>query len=218
VSSRRATAPRSVVFLLATSLALLGTAAILYPGGSWADAQRPGFDLANNYWSDLVRAEALNGMSNAVGRLVAQAGLAAMAAALLVFFRLATRLVSGGAARRLTQSAGVASALCVLLMALLPHAGFRRAHTVLTLAGGGSGLLAALVVVLHGARDGGTMRRIFDALLVLSASSNLALYAVLVLSGGGDSAALPVIQKAATLVLVLWMVVTSYAAARKDGS
>ncbi|MCB9896599.1 MAG: DUF998 domain-containing protein [Planctomycetes bacterium] len=213
--TRRSPALVFVLALLAAFVALLAAAVLAYPGGSWADATAPGFDPLRNVWCDLMRSEAVDGSPNGLARRLAQAAFTALALALGPFFGLAARLVPEGRTRGAVRLAGGASALFVLLTAALPYDGYRPAHSAATLAAGSLGFVATLLVALRRTRERDLLPLVLDAAVVLAFVTNIAVYAPLVLDGGGDGAALPIVQKAGTLLLVAWMVVVARAGARQ---
>ena len=185
-------------------------AALAYPGGSWADEQRPGFHWLWNYWCDLIRREAWNGAPNGVVRTLAQGAFVALAASLACYWRATVRLVPDRRLARAVVAAGSLSTLGIVLTALLPHDEFSRWHAVGTLTAGGFGLLAT-ALLLAGSLAAGPLlcwRHVWGLALALAGLINLGAYVDAAFIRPREGPLLPCVQKAATPLLVLWMVAT----------
>src|SRR5689334_1828205 len=61
------------------------TAVVLYPGGSQADKNSIGFSWVNNYWCNLLQANAINGQTNSA-QPVALCGMFILSLALSFFW------------------------------------------------------------------------------------------------------------------------------------
>lgn len=206
---------------LRTSAAVAGAALLLflvllllavraYPGGSWADAQARGFGPLANYWCDLMRAVAVNGESNAASSALAQTAFIALAIALWFFAPLAAGLSTSPTCARWGVVTARAAALGVVAVAALPYDTRQAPHAVATLASGAAGFVATALLLIGGwrARPAPAPRHVFGAAFVAAALANIAIYVDIVLRAPRDSAALPVVQKIATLAFVLWMAAT----------
>jgi hypothetical protein len=195
--------------LLALFVALLVAAMFVYPGGSWVDPQADGFRPGVNYWCDLMRTVAPDGRPNAAAATLAQGAFAALALSLAAFWPAAASLATPRLARwglrcGLLASAGVA------LVALTPYDTQREWHAVSTLGAGGTGVAAAVLLVAGSLRAGplARWRHAWSAALLAASAANIVVYTDCVLRQR-ESAALPVIQLAATVFLVLWMASTA---------
>ena len=91
-------------------------------------------------------------------------------------------------------------------MAFVPYEAHREAQAVSSLVAGLGVTVATVEAVVRSWRLAavGFIARLSGAAFLVSALANLAAYVPLVVAGGGDSVALPVIQKIATLALVVW--------------
>jgi hypothetical protein len=180
-------------------------AAAVYPGGSWTDREATGFSLLRNFWCDLLRAQAINGADNTWGKLFASIGFAALGIGLWPYWWLAAAPL-GGRQRRVALC-GIFSAACLAAMAYLPSDEQPVLHGVVALGGALTGSIAALICVatrLPGeARL--SLRRASGALALSLAALNAALYIYVAYAGGGETLAQPLVQKLATLALLVWM-------------
>jgi len=204
IAERRA---RGVVLLgLAAFTGFLALAAVRYPGGSWADPHARRFELLRNYWCDLFRVEAVNGLPNATSLLLARTAFFAMAAILPPFWWLASRKLDGRRARLAVIGCGLANAVGVAVVASLAYRGYGVAHVAITSAAGALGLAAAAIVLRADLPPLSPLNatRAWGLALVVSVAANLAVYLPLAL-GGGDSVAMPVVQKLATVCVLGWM-------------
>lgn len=199
-------ASRLVLAGLVLFVLLLALAVLSYPGGSWADARATGFAPLRNYWCDLFRGVAVNGLPSGRSQVLVRAAFLVLAATLPPFWWLASRRLAGPRARVMVIGCGLASALGVAVFALITDDDYGRLHAVVTCATGGLGLVAAAVVLradLPLFRPL-TATRAWGLALVLTGAANIAVYVPLVLRGG-DSATMPVVQKLATLAVLGWM-------------
>lgn len=179
-----------------------------YPGGSYFDAEHPGYDFWLNFWCDLMRDPALNGEPNRTAPLLAQVAMWALGAGLVGFFSTLAKL-SGRSPR--TQSAirwlGIIGVLGMLGVALLPSSRFPVLHGVLVTTAGPAGISAAVFAFIAGWRAGAmTQTAIWlgVATLVL-AVLNVGQYAQEFYFDVPSSPLLPAVQKLATLSLLGWM-------------
>lgn len=199
-------------------LTCLGMAWWRYPGGSWAEADAAGFAPWRNYWCDLMRQLAWNGEANVVGARWGVAAFALLGLASLGLFLGAAALLAPGPARRV-RVGGALAALAVLAVAFVPYETYRNAHAVSSLLAGLGVAVATIETVLRSWRLDvvGLVARLAGATFLVAALANLAVYLPLVVAGGGESDAMPVIQKLATLALVLWLPSILAAARRARG-
>ena len=191
---------------LALFVLLLGLAVAAYPGGSQADAGAERFSLLRNYWCDLFRGVAPNGVPSERAPLLARFAFLAIAAVLPGFWWRASRRLDGQRNRLAVLACGLASAAGVAVFALVAGDDYGLLHAAITCGTGGLGLVAAALVLradlpLH---RPGSAAHAWGLALVVTASVNIVVYAALLLRGG-DSAALPVVQKLATIAVLGWM-------------
>jgi hypothetical protein len=105
------------------------------------------------------------------------------------------------------MGSGALASAGLTLTALLPYDALPLAHSVATHSAGGAGFLAAAFVITGHVQSGvrSPWSRALAGGLVLSALANIAVYADVLTRNERDSAILPVVQKVATVFLVLWM-------------
>ncbi|MEO8181550.1 MAG: hypothetical protein ABI895_22160 [Deltaproteobacteria bacterium] len=189
--------------LFAVALAL---AAWWYPGGSWTEPAREGFVLWRNFWCDLVRSQALNGVANGASRRAASLGFAALWFALWCFWPVASSLLSPSR-RAPVRVLGRISTFGLLGMAFLPSDAHPVLHGMVALAGGGLGMLCGTFCSTERLADEArySLRRVSAAAAVLCGAANAALYVYVAYGGGRETTAQPSVQKLATLALLLWM-------------
>jgi len=193
----------AALVLFAFALAL---AAWCYPGGSWTQPDQRGFVLWRNFWCDLVRSQAINGVANGASRRAASVGFAALWFALWCFWPVASSLLSP-ARRAPVRVLGRISTFGLLGMALLPSDAQPVVHGIIALVGGGIGMLCvALGCAVRLAGEARTsLRRLSGAATVLFGAGNAALYVYVAYGAGPETIAQPSVQKLATLALLLWM-------------
>lgn len=200
------------VAALAFFVALTGWAMVLYPGGTFLDATTHGYDFWLNFWCDLLRDPALGGAPNDEGARFAALGMIALGVALVPFARLCTRLMRAprGRRARFVRVASVFIAVAVASVALLPSDRFPRLHPPAVLLGGGLGCVGAVVCVLESARRFGArpVEAALGIVALVCAVIDMALYARNIYLHVPGTAALPIIQRLATLALVGWMAMT----------
>jgi MFS family permease len=189
---------------------MLVLSSFAYPGGSWADKSAEGFEPLVNYWCDLMRTEAVNGLPNATSAALAKSAFGALAASLSVYWWVAASLLTSARLARWGIASGVLASVSVVLMLVLPYDTQPRLHAVTTLSAGGFGFLATLFIMVGSLRSGAIARwrHAWGAALLVAAIANIVVYADIVLRDNRDSATLPVIQKFGTLFFALWMTAT----------
>ena len=214
VAKRRGALVLALVVLFAN---LLAAAVLSYPGGSWADAHAVGFDLATNYWCDLMRTETPAEAPNRTAASFGRASFLCFAVALYLFWPLAADLVRSHVRRRWIRGLGRTGAAMLVLMTLASYDGARLVHVVTSLAAGSATSFAALITIASTLRDGpaGPVRHGFGLLFLGAAAWNIALYVDIVFVRPGDSAAMPIVQKAGSVFAVAWLVATVLEARRR---
>jgi len=214
VSIRQASG-RALVALAVFALGLAAAAA-LYPGGSWSDRSLPGFSLWRNFWCDLLRSQAINGADNAASRRLSGLAFSALAVALWCFWQPASVLASRGAQPAGVLWLGRASTLALVSMALFPSDAHPLLHGAIALLGAGLGIGCAGLCVARRLPEekSWSVRRVSGAAALLFATGNAACYVYVSYLGGPETPTQPVLQKFATLALLLWMLSTLRRAAR----
>ncbi len=177
-----------------------------YAGGSWLHPHATAHLFWENFWCDLLREPAHNGLPN--GRSVALATLAfaAMAGALGPFWLEVSRLLPAGRAG-IVRALGSVSSLATALVALLPSDHFPRLHAPAVLTAGGLGFVCGCVcaawAVSHFRSE--PAFGLSSVVLLGAAAVNLVVYVQVAYFRATDTIVLPVAQKLATLALVFWM-------------
>lgn len=198
------------LLLLTAFVVMLVAAALAYPGGSWDDPAATRFHWLWNYWCDLIREQAWNGAPNGTARMLAQASFIALALSLASYWHGVAPLLCERRLARTVVAAGWVTTLGVVLVALLPHDEFTRWHALGTVTAGGFGLLSTALLLWGSVSIGPLVcwRHVWGAALVLGALVNLFAYVDAAFLRPRDGPLLPCVQKAATPLLVLWMVAT----------
>ena len=194
---------------IVTFIVALAAAALVYPGGSWTDADARGFSLLRNFWCDLLRSQAINGADNTLGKWLASAAFAALGLGLWPYWVVAASLLPR-ARRRLVIALGWISAASLGAMVALPSDRFPLSHGVVALAGGGLGIACATVCLAARAEGEprGSLRRVAGASTLALAVANAVLYVHVAYGGGEETFWHPLVQKVATLALLVWMTCT----------
>ena len=196
---------------------LMAAAMAAYPGGSWLQRSSRGHAFWGNYWCDLLRNPGLNGEDNAVSAGLAQWAMLAMAMTLLIYWFVASSLFLDRAAlARWTRGLGSLGAIGLALITQLPSDRFAGLHVLAVVLAGPMGIAATALAIVGLASAPGTSRlaRFLGIALAVSASATLLQYTRQAWLGAAESALLPALQKVATGLLMLWMVVISWQARR----
>ncbi len=206
---------RSNVSLLGFSIfsTLLGLAAAAYPGGTWWDRDSEGFQVAQNFWSDLLRTQSLNGESNQLGALTARIALLVLALSLVPFWTLIERHY--GLSKKVGRALklfGWMSCLGLALVACVTGVMPPQYHTWTVLVFGPSGVLAIALGVIASFRGKDRGAKLSGGLAIILSLVNLAQYAREALSNVPSWVGLPLVQKLATVALLLWLGTVSWSA------
>jgi hypothetical protein len=203
-------AARRTLAALAVFALGLAAAAAQYPGGSWSDRSLQGFSLWRNFWCDLLRSQAINGADNAASRRLSGLAFAALAAALWWYWRPASALAATGALRGWVLWLGRASTLALVGMALLPSDAHPVLHGAIALVGAGLGIGCAGLCIAPRLPEekSWSLRRVSGAAALLFGAGNAGWYVYVAYLGGPETPTQPVLQKLATLALLVWMLST----------
>ena len=198
------------------SVALLLAAMWAYPGGSSSQPAMPGFDLWHNYFCDLIRPVAHNGVANNTGAMFGTAGMIVSALAMVPLWLLLPRLLASSSLARLCRVSGLVAATAIPGVACTPSSGSSVAHTFAICVAGLPGfiaLIAAAVGILASRRQHPRLAALTGALLA-SAGVTGALWLTTFVAPWPDRWPLPTAQKIAWVFLVAWAVAGSLTAAR----
>ena len=195
------------VCLLAFVLTIAGAMAT-YPGGTWWDTARVGHSFWQNFLCDLLHDPSLNHGSNKLGARLATAGMLLFVVALSIFWFMTGEFLCCN--RRLSNWVtwlGVAGTPLIAAVPLLPSNRFPRLHTSAVLLGGLPALLALAMLALGLLREphGRRYIRSTTAALVLLVFTCLGLYLKEAVFGGPSLRSVPVLERLASIAIVLWM-------------
>lgn len=186
--------------------ALGAAAALRYPGGTYWDPLQVGFGW-ESFWCDLLRPIAHSGASNERAVLPARLSLVALAIGLGPFFRLTESVLPLGSSERwLSIVLSSAGRLALILVAAGTGRFSPRVHDWSILIGGPLGLVSLTLTILWTGRARWRGVQSVGLLGLAAALWNLIQYAREALGGSPSWPGLPMVQKAATL-LVLGFVV-----------
>ncbi len=158
-----------LAFFLATSIAMY-----FYPGGTILDRSAEGYQLTQNFFSDLGRRHAWNGTQNTVSNYLFDYGMYGAGFGLLTFFTALPFVFTRMHARRLAIAASVfgwLAAIAYFGIALNPLDYNYRIHTLFVRAGFISFLIMGVLYVLAIRREPTYPKRyayaflLFDAIL-----------------------------------------------------
>jgi hypothetical protein len=200
-----------------------GIAIALYPGGTWWDRGAVGHSFTHNFLCDLMQSQALNGEPAPVGSFLARIGMAVMLVGLVAFYAQIARLETPiSRAGRVAERAGLVACglgfavpiitsdlsrsghLVAVVSAFLPSFVATIAAAIVCLRAPSVSLsmrAAAVVTLASGALDG------FGYLFVYT-SPALGLVPESVQTRIWIGEALPLLQRIATLGLIVWVAVT----------
>lgn len=126
------TAYRVVIAGILAFLALTTLAMFIYPGGTNLDKTTAGYRFFNNYFSDLGRTVAYNGVPNTLASLLFTLAMACAGGGLIVFFIAFTRFFRHAKVARVSSwiatGFGVVAGLCFIGVGLAPGNVNRAAH------------------------------------------------------------------------------------------
>ena len=212
---------RAIVFFLIAFLAVFTAAALAYPGGTHFDHAAPGHDFWRNTMCDVARGEALDGRPNGHGAVLAQLAMASLALSVSLFFW-SLRASCPSCARLATgvRWLGVVSFAGMLAVVLLPTDRFGHLHGIAIVTAGVPGIAAAVASVVAFGLEPLAPRRlaIVGLLTVVIAAAGFGIYVDELVRGGAPRLAVPVLERAATILLVWWMLaVVRERAQRRNG-
>lgn len=193
----------------------LGSVALaiaLYPGGTWWDPKHHGHHFWENFLCDLLHRRSLSGLPNLVGARVAMAGLLILGLGIITAFSLTKEAIPSR--RQLGRWIGWCGSLGMLLLSsaiLFPSDAHPKLHAAGVIIGSVPTILAFAALVgalLLEPLATRWLRAASLALLVLCATS-LALYVWNVLFHGPSLRIAPAIERVATIVLLVWLLMLS---------
>jgi hypothetical protein len=193
----------SILLGIVISLALLLVATRYYPGGSQHDKNSIGYDWRNNYLSNLFSETAVNGAANA-SRPWAIAGMLFLCASFALFFNEFPKKLSPASGPKVIRYCGVGAMLFAFL-AVTPY------HDEVLIPASTLALLSMFYITVS------VFKSKLHALKFLSVILLLSLYAAnYVYYTRTHVELLPVLQKIALLLTILWILSLQYLSAPSD--
>ena len=199
--------------------ALLGTAltfvvfftlaARAYAGGTHFDHAAVGHDFWRNTLCDVARTVAINDQPNGCACWLARVAMVTLAVGIGVLFVALPRLFpSLPRLGRLVRVLGIATVACAIAVVLLPPDRFGRLHGLAIVLAGTLGL-ATVILALKGLFSDARAPRYVASLGVTTmsvAAVDFVLYATELASQGPAQLAVSVLERLATILLLVWMV------------
>ncbi len=184
----------------------MGAAMASYAGGSWLHPHTSGHAFFENFWCDLLREPAHNGLPNRASVWLGTLGFAALAAALVAFW-LEIADVFRDFRRGFVRWAGLVSSAATAAVAFIPSDRFPVLHAPVVLLAGGLGFACGCICSAWALRHLAAARvfGLASLLLVSAAAANLGLYVWVAYFHGVDTLVLPAAQKVATFALLVWI-------------
>jgi hypothetical protein len=180
-----------------------------YPGGTFFDPDRQGYDFWRNFWCDALRDPALNGAPNAHGARLATIALWVLSSGLMPFWSIAAALYAGRRRplRRAIAVLGVAAMLGMMGVTLLPSNQFPLLHGSLALIAGPPAFVAMLLCLLSSRGSPRVPARVtwLGAAALLFALGNFVEYGREFWLGVRPWPLLPALQKLVTILFLGWV-------------
>jgi hypothetical protein len=193
----------SILLGIIISLALLLVATWHYPGGSQHDQNSIGYDWLNNYLSNLFSTAAVNGAPNA-SRPWAIAGMLFLCASFALFFNEFPKKLSPGSGAKVVRYCGLGAMLFAFL-AVTPY------HDEVLTPASTLALLSMFYITVA------VFKSKLHALKFLSVILLLSLYAAnYVYYTRSHVELLPVLQKIALLLTIVWILALQYLTTASD--
>lgn len=205
-------APALILVGVSSFLVLTALAAAAYPGGTFCDANAPGYEFWGNFFCDLTQPVTQRGVDNARARSLAQASFVCFSLALVPFWWVHGALL-GGRLGGTVRVFGLLSAAGTNLIAWLPSVVSPLLHEVSVFAATIPGLLATLLGVTGAFARGNAgesrssplrLSAWLGALSLALGSADAAYYAYAI-AVPGCHVFLPALQKLAALSVIGWM-------------
>jgi len=185
------------------SILFLFTATLYYPGGSQKDRNSIGYDWKNNYISNLFNETAVNGLKSG-SRFWAAAGMFFLSFSFALFFiRFSKKIPLKGAAR-VIKYFGVASMVFAFLT-ITPY------HDEMVTISGTLALVSIFYITVFVFKSKLQIFKILSVICLLVAYSCNYIYYT-----GRFLALLPVMQKLAVAILIIWMLGLEYFSHKED--
>jgi hypothetical protein len=207
---------RPILATVATFVALFSLAAHTYPGGTHFNRHSIGHDFWRNTLCDVARSRALDGASNRAGAMLAQCAMTVLAIGLgMLFYILPYWFAQDERGTRLAKavrSMGIFFVPFAIAVVFLPTDRFSALHGLaIVLAGvpGFSAAILALTGLLRSDSHAPTIVKRLGLLAISISAIDFSIYVDEVIRGGSARLSVVVLERVATLLLLLWMVVVA---------
>jgi hypothetical protein len=186
-----------ILYGIIISLFLLLVAAFYYPGGSQLDKNSIGYDWKNNYLSNLFGAKAVNGAAN-TSRPWAIAGMLFLCASFAVFFIEFSKKIPSKTSANIIRYFG-AGAMLFAFLAVTPF------HDIMITIASTMALISMFYITIFVFKSGLHLFKVLSVVcLVVTYCCNYVYFT------RTDLEILPVLQKAALLLTITWMLCLQY--------
>jgi hypothetical protein len=194
----------TILFGLIIALILLFIATLNYPGGSIKNEVSVGFDWVNNYISNLLNPQAVNGMVN-TARPWAVAGVLFLSASFGLFFIQFSNKIKVKSAANVIKYGGILATLCAFLIV------FPSLHDIMVTLSATCTLLVFFYITVF------LFKSKFHFLKIYSLLSISFFYVVTYMySTRSYVEYLPIMQKAIHLVQIVWVLALEYFTKEED--
>ncbi len=203
---------RAIVASVALFVVLVAASMAVYPGGHSWDRTAVGHDFWRNFLCDLERESALDGSPNVLGAALGRAAMLILALGLLPFFARVSALAAGAARLGVVVRAlATITVLAVPGVAFLSGDRFGKLHAVAVVVAGIPGLAACAgaVAALLVDREAPRIVAWAGALALGIGAVDFSLYVRSFTDPQGGTVAVAVLERLATLALLLWMVLAA---------
>ena len=191
-----------------TFIVCVSVAIIVYPGGTWWNENAVGHSFWQNFLCDLLRNPALNHRSNMLGAALTKVGMLGIVAALSLNWWGASRwLCCHPTLGKAVRALGAVGTPLVATVPMFPSDAFPRLHTAAVTLGGLPAMLALLVFtvsVFFEAHCPNWLRTLTGLLTALSIVC-MGLYVRESVFAAPSLRILPVLERLATLTVVVWI-------------
>jgi hypothetical protein len=204
---------RTLACVIVGFVGLFALAARAYPGGTHFNHTAVGHDFWLNTMCDVARSVALDGSPNNLGAWLSRAAMTLFALGLGVHFvGVSLLFVSRDWLARLVRALGVISVPFAVAVVHLPTDRFGKLHGAAIVCAGTLGLSAALLTIggLRGVKGVPWAFRTGLAALGVAAA-DFVLYVRELATGGAAQMAVPVLERLASVGVLLWMASVAYA-------
>jgi hypothetical protein len=193
-----------ILFGIIIALILLFFATLNYPGGSVKNEFSVGYDWANNYISNLLNPQAVNGMAN-TARPWAVSGVLFLAASFGLFFITFSNRIKVKSAATVLKYGGMMATLCAFLTV------FPSLHDIMVTLSGTFALLIFFYITVF------ILKSKLHLLKIYSVLSLLLFYVVTYMySTRSYLEYLPIMQKTVHLVQIVWVLILEYFTKEED--